>query len=170
MPVTIQDLNRDNQADFVAALGHVFEQSPWIAAQAWHSQPFADKDALHRAMTAVLWEAPLAKQLALIEAHPDLAGKAAIAGELTEESTREQTSAGLNSLTADEFSSFTRLNTAYRARFGFPFIICVREHDKRSILAAFEERLQHTREEEIAAALEEITRIARIRLQEAVTA
>src|ERR1019366_2166115 len=96
---------------------------------------------LHQAMTTALDIAPQSSQVALILAHPDLAGRAAIAGTLTAGSTREQASAGLNYLTADQFETFTRLNTAYRQRFSFPFIICVRDHNKTSILAAFEERL-----------------------------
>jgi OHCU decarboxylase len=116
----------------------------------------------------MMWNAPAPLKLALIRAHPDLAGKAAIAGDLTAESTREQASAGLDRLTPDEYATFIRLNTTYRERFEFPFIICVREHTKESILARFEERLAHDRDREIEAALTEIGKIARLRLLDTV--
>jgi OHCU decarboxylase len=158
-----------NQAAFVTAIGHTFERSPWIASEAWARRPFASVEQLHQALAAVMWEATPDQQLALIQAHPDLAGKAAIAGELTAHSTREQASAGLNRLTPEEYAAFTRLNMAYGARFRFPFIICVREHTKASILAAFEERLAHERRQEIETALGEIVKIARLRLRDAVS-
>jgi OHCU decarboxylase len=109
-------------------------------------------------------EALREQQLALIRAHPDLAGRAAIAGELTAESAREQTSAGLDRLTPGEYEDFHRLNSAYRARFGFPFVVCVKDHDKETILAAAAARLGHSRLEEIETALGEICRIAYLRL------
>jgi OHCU decarboxylase len=108
------------------------------------------------------------EQLDLIRAHPDLAGKAAIAGDLTDDSRREQSSAGLDNLTPEQFATFTRLNAAYRARFGFPFIVCVREHTRDSILASFETRLGNDAEQERARALEEIGKIAHLRLFDAV--
>lgn len=168
MTIALRDLNRASQDGFVAAIGHAFEHSPWIAAQAWHARPFAGIDQVHRAMAGVMWAAPETDQLALIQAHPDLAGRAAIAGDLGADSTREQSSAGLDRLTAGEYARFTHLNTAYHARFGFPFIICVREHTKDSILAAFEGRLAHTREQELHTALDQVARIARLRLLESV--
>jgi OHCU decarboxylase len=164
----LTDLNTADQEAFIAAIGFVFERSPWIAAQAWSSHPFASLDALHRAMCDVVLGAPRVAQLDLIRAHPDLAGKAAIAGALTAESRQEQSSVGLDRLSAEEFAIFTTLNTAYREWFGFPFIICVREHTKESILAAFRIRLLHTPEEEIATALAEIAKIARLRLADTV--
>jgi OHCU decarboxylase len=108
--------------------------------------------------------------MALILAHPDLAGKAAVAGELTPESTREQASAGLDRLTPEEYEAFTRLNIGYREKFGFPMIVCVREHTKESILAQAEARMEHSREQEIEVALGEIAKIARLRLQDLVEA
>jgi OHCU decarboxylase len=163
--VTLRELNAMDRDAFVATIGHVFERSPWIAAETWERRPFAGVEQLHGALAAAMWDAPPEQQLALIQAHPDLAGKAAIAGELTSDSTREQASAGLDRLTPEEFATFTRLNSAYRARFGFPFIICVREHTKTSILDAFQERLAHVRQQEIATALHEISRIASLRLR-----
>jgi OHCU decarboxylase len=154
--------------EFVAALGALFEGSPWIAAETRPSRPFASRDALHQALCATMYAAPLERKLALIRAHPDLAGKAAIAGELTPESAGEQSSAGLDRLSPDEFATFTRLNQAYSDTFGFPFVICVRENTKDSILASFTARLQHPRDQEIETALGEIAKIARLRLLDAV--
>jgi OHCU decarboxylase len=110
--------------------------------------------------------APPEQRLALIRAHPDLAGRAAVAGELTAHSAAEQSSAGLDRLTPDEYERFTRANAAYRERFGFPFVICVREHTKESILAGADARLQRAPEDEERTALEEIAKIARLRLEE----
>lgn len=169
MPVTLRELNAMDQDAFVATIGHVFERSPWIAAQAWERRPFASVEQLHEALAAVMWDATPERHLALIRAHPDLAGRAAIAGELTADSTREQASAGLDRLTPEEYARFTRLNTHYREQFGFPFIICVREHTKASILTAFETRLAQERQREIATALGEVAKIARLRLQDAVS-
>jgi 2-oxo-4-hydroxy-4-carboxy-5-ureidoimidazoline decarboxylase len=108
--------------------------------------------------------------MALIRAHPDLAGRAAIADELTPESTREQASAGLDSLTPEEYEAFTRLNAGYREKFGFPMIVCVREHTKESILAQAETRMEHSRGEEVEVALKEVAKIARLRLEDLVDA
>lgn len=166
--VTLDELNAADQEAFVDAIGHVFESSPWIAAQAWHNRPFESVDRLHQVLSTIMWSAPAPMKLALIQAHPDLAGKAAIAGDLTVESTREQASAGLDRLTPDEYATFTQLNSAYRERFEFPFIICVREHTRESILACFEERLAHDRDREIDTALTEIAKIARLRLLDTV--
>jgi OHCU decarboxylase len=171
MPVTSIALTAVNQLsrdDFVVALGPLFEGSPWIADATWPARPFASLSQLHQALCATMYAAPLEQQVALIRAHPDLAGKAAIAGELTAESTREQSSAGLNQLSPEEFADFTRLNGAYREKFGFPFVICAREHNKTSILEHFATRLEHERGQEIRAALDEIAKIARLRLLDVV--
>jgi OHCU decarboxylase len=166
--LSIEALNAMDQAHFADALGFAFEKSPWIAAEAWAARPFADRAALHRAMATVVERASQEQQIALIRAHPDLAGKAAIARELTAESTREQASAGLDQLTPAEFARFTALNDAYRAQFGFPFVICVREHTRSSILNAFETRLHHDAAAEVTTALGEIFKIADLRLRDAV--
>jgi OHCU decarboxylase len=168
MPITLDYLNAADQAGFVVAVGHLFEHSPWIAAEAWRQQPFATREALHAALTAVMYAADQERQLALIRAHPDLAGRLARAGALTVESTREQTAAGLDQLSPEEHAQFIAFNEAYRARFGFPFVICARENNKTAILAAFSVRLEHTREQEIATALAEIAKIAWLRLIDAV--
>lgn len=167
---SLADLNAADRDAFVAAIGHAFERSPWVAAEAWDRRPFATVDGLHAAMIASMWAAPASRKLALIEAHPDLAGKAAIAGDLTADSANEQASAGLDRLSAEEFATFTRLNSAYRERFGFPFIICVREQSTGSILAPFERRLAHDREAEMETALTEIAKIAWLRLADMLSA
>lgn len=166
--ITLQGLNGADRDAFVRAIGFVFEGSPWIAAQAWHRRPFADVEDLHAALRAVMRDAPEARKLDLIRAHPDLAGKAAIAHALTPESTREQASVGLDRLSVEEFEIFNRLNRAYLDRFGFPFVICVREQSKESILAAFGTRLEHSWAREVDTALDEIAKIARLRLLDAV--
>jgi 2-oxo-4-hydroxy-4-carboxy-5-ureidoimidazoline decarboxylase len=154
------------RAAFVARHGALFEHSPWVAEQAYDEGPFPDEEALLGALVGVVRRAPRERQLELIRAHPDLAGRAAIAGELTADSTREQASAGLDRLTPEEYERFTRVNAAYRERHGFPFVICAREHDKASILAAAAERLHHDTDTEVDVALGEIAKIARLRLEE----
>jgi OHCU decarboxylase len=161
---TIAELNRLDRDAFVATVGHLYEQSPWIVAAAWERRPFADAAALHRATLDIVAAAGEERQLALIRAHPDLAGRLALAGELTADSAREQAAAGLTRLSAEELRRFRELNRAYSARFGFPFVICAREQSKSSILAAFEQRLVNEPAEEIATALAEIGKIAWLRL------
>lgn len=149
-----------SQEAFVAALGAIFENTPAIAAKAWHQRPFDSVEALHRAMVAVVQADSDDAQLALLRAHPDLGSRAAMA----DASVQEQASAGLDRLSPEEYSRFHQLNQAYTERFGFPFIIAVRSHTKASILAAFEERLQNSRESERQTALQEVFKIARFRL------
>ena len=162
--LTVAALNAMSQSDFTAALGFAFERSPWVAEQAHSRRPFPDRDALLSAMISCLKAASRTDVLALIRAHPELAGKAAIAGDVTEESGREQAGAGLDRLSPDEFAQFQALNQAYGGKFGFPFIICARLNDKRSILAAMNRRLQHDEAEEIAEAVAQIGEIGRLRL------
>ena len=163
MSSTLEGLDRDA---FAALLGQAFEEAGWVADAVWQRAPFASLDELDGALRAAVAEAPEAQQLDLVRAHPDLAGKAAIAGDLSATAASEQASAGLDRLTAAQHARFTELNAAYRERFGFPFIICVRLTDKAGILAAMERRLGHTREEEIAAALGQIGEIVRLRLED----
>jgi len=141
----------------------LFEHSPWVEARADARSSSGDR---HADLMAVVREASPEEQLALIRAHPELAGKAAIDGPLTEASAAEQASAGLDRLTPEEFDRFHALNSAYRERFGFPFIICVRLTSKAGILAAMEARLGNGREEEIVAAIGEIGEIVRLRLED----
>jgi OHCU decarboxylase len=162
----MEAINGPDRAGFVARFGALFEHSPWVAEEAWSRRPFADREELFEALQAAMYAAPLARRLALIRAHPDLAGRAAVEGTLTDSSRREQASAGLDRLTPDEYATFTSANAAYRERFGFPLVVCVREHTKQSILRAAAERLDHTRDEEVRVALGEIAKIARLRLQE----
>jgi 2-oxo-4-hydroxy-4-carboxy-5-ureidoimidazoline decarboxylase len=166
VPVTLAELGRMSRPEFVAVLGDVFERSPWVAEGTFDARPFATVDALHQAMTRVVRSAPRDAHLALLRAHPDLAGKAARAGAMTAASVAEQASAGLDRLTDEEYDRFTRLNTAYRERFAFPFIVAVRRQTRASILAAFERRLAQPVEREIETALEEVFEIARLRLRD----
>lgn len=169
-PYTLHSLNGISSAEFTAALGDIYEHSPWIAEAASAKRPFASLQALHDAMVATVRAAPPDKQIALVKAHPDLAGKAARAGTLTAASTNEQMSAGLDRLSETDYARFHQLNDGYKARFGFPFIVCVRRHTKDSILRAFEQRLAHSADQELDAALTEIFRIAALRLDQKVTA
>jgi 2-oxo-4-hydroxy-4-carboxy-5-ureidoimidazoline decarboxylase len=164
---TLAELNALDQAGFVAALGWVFEGSPWVAERAWAARPFASRDALHAALVAVVQAARPEEQLALIRAHPDLGTRLGRAT-LSAASAAEQAGAGLDRLSDAEFARFQDLNARYRERFGFPFIIAVRHHTRASILAAFEARLQHDAATERATALAEIAEIARLRLADAV--
>ncbi|HTH60167.1 MAG TPA: 2-oxo-4-hydroxy-4-carboxy-5-ureidoimidazoline decarboxylase [Paraburkholderia sp.] len=166
----LDELNRMPADAFVAALGGVFEQSPWVAAAAQRQRPFDSIDALHRAMVEAVERAGDERQLALIAAHPELAGKAAVRGELTAESTREQSGAGLDRCTQQEFDTLQRLNRTYRERFGFPFILAVRGYDRRGIIENFEARVHNSREDELRASLDQIYRIARLRLDDLIDA
>ena len=148
--------------------GGVFEESPWIAREAWESRPFSGAEVLHAAMVRVVEAAPPDARLELIRAHPDLAGKAAVAGELTPESEREQAAAGLDRLTPEQYERITRLTAAYRERFGFPFVVCAREHTADSIIATAARRLESDPDDEEQTALNEIAKIARLRLADLV--
>ena len=141
----------------------LFEHSPWVEERADARPSTGDR---HADLMAVVHEATLEEQLSLIRAHPELAGKAAVDGSLTQASAAEQASAGLDRLTQDEFDRFHALNETYRQKFGFPFIICVRLTDKAGILAAMERRLTNDRDTEIATALDEIGKIVRLRLKD----
>jgi OHCU decarboxylase len=161
--------SRMDRRAFVLTFGHVLEHSPWIAEAAFDSGLPEDADTasgLHRALCAVLRDASEAQKRALINAHPDLAGRLARAGRLTADSSKEQAAAGLDRLTDDERARFTELNDAYKARFGFPFIMAVKGRSKAEILTAFERRLANDAATEQRAALEEIERIALLRLRD----
>jgi 2-oxo-4-hydroxy-4-carboxy-5-ureidoimidazoline decarboxylase len=167
---SLDTLNAASEAEFTAALGDIYEHSPWVAKAASSGRPFATLLALHEAMKAAVIAVPAETRLALVKAHPDLAGKAARAGALTADSTDEQASVGLDRLTDEEFARFHRLNDTYQTKFGIPFIVCVRRHTKDSILRQFERRLEHNAAGEMTAALDEIFRIAALRLDARVTA
>lgn len=166
--MTLAQLNELDNDGFTALVGPVFEASPWIARAAAERRPFASLDALYAELVGVVRAADETRQTALIAAHSDLAGRLARDGRLTPFSHAEQASAGLDLLDATERAHFDALNHAYRERFGFPFVICVRQHTKTSILEALVQRLQHSRGEEIATALREIETIADLRLHDLV--
>jgi 2-oxo-4-hydroxy-4-carboxy-5-ureidoimidazoline decarboxylase len=167
--IPLATLNKLPAPDFSQRLGNIYEHAPWVAAAVAAMRPFATIADLYAALRSAMHQASAEERRALVRGHPDLAGKAARAGALTPESTGEQASAGLDHLSEAEFAAFHRLNDAYRAKFGFPFIICVRRHTKDSILASFAQRVGHTPEAEIQTALEEIDRIAALRLDALVT-
>ncbi|MBU1282193.1 MAG: 2-oxo-4-hydroxy-4-carboxy-5-ureidoimidazoline decarboxylase [Gammaproteobacteria bacterium] len=166
--------SRLSREDFVKVFADIYEHSPWVAEKAFDlgqdaGSPDAsidEIDGLHQRMADLLLSASHAAQLALINAHPDLAGKAAVRGELTASSTSEQAGAGIHACTAEEFARFTELNDAYKAKFGFPFIMAVKGSNRHQILAAFEERIHNSPEQEFACALAEINKIALFRLQQ----
>ncbi len=158
-------LNRLDQDAFAEALGGVYEHSPWIPERTHAAGPFASLAALHDALKDAVAQAGEAERLGLLCAHPDLAGKAAIRGDLTEPSKLEQAGAGLDRLSPEEYERFHRLNGAYRETFGFPFILAVVGHSKESILEAFETRLANDAVAERETALEQVHRIARFRLE-----
>jgi OHCU decarboxylase len=163
----LAEIDEMDEEAFVAAFGPVFEHSPWVAREAWRRRPFGNVDRLHAAFAETLRGAPREAQLALIRAHPELAGREAQEGELTAASGREQASAGLDRLSPAEHARLQALNRDYRERFGFPLVICVREHTKDSLLEWGQVRLARSREEEVATALGEVAKIARLRLDEA---
>jgi 2-oxo-4-hydroxy-4-carboxy-5-ureidoimidazoline decarboxylase len=163
---SLNQLNALGRAHFVHVVGPVFEHSPWIAEQTWARRPFNSVHALHRALCETVLAADDAGKLTLIQAHPDLAGKAAKTGTLTQASTREQAGSGLAKLTREEAALFDQLNRAYRRKFGFPFVICARRNRKEAVLAGFQRRLPHSRSQEIQAALAEIFQIAELRLND----
>ena len=152
--------------DFIARYGGVYEHSPWVAERvAGQARGIDDTSRLAELMADCVDNASRERQLALIRAHPDLAGKAQIAGELTEDSTAEQASAGLDRCTPVEYERFHALNEAYHRKFGFPFVMAVRDSSRSEILEAFSKRLRNEPEVEFEAALLEIHKIARVRLE-----
>ncbi|HEX4805203.1 MAG TPA: 2-oxo-4-hydroxy-4-carboxy-5-ureidoimidazoline decarboxylase [Conexibacter sp.] len=168
-PIGLDALNALDRDAFVARVGFAYEASPWVAEAAWERRPFASVAHLRAALRRAVEEAPAERQLALIRAHPDLADRAAVAaGALTPASRAEQTGAGLDRLAPDLHERLLRANAAYRERFGFPFVICVREHTAGAIVAHAERRLRNDARRERRVALEEITKIAGLRLQAAV--
>ncbi len=162
---SLAEVNTLSPADFLTRFGDIAEDSPWVALEAAKARPFASREAMIAAFAAAVREASPDTQIALLRAHPDLAGRAAIAGDIGDDSRREQESAGLDRLTPDEFARFTTLNTAYRQRFGIPFILAVKGATKHDILTAFARRAHSGRAAEIATALDQVARIMRFRLE-----
>jgi 2-oxo-4-hydroxy-4-carboxy-5-ureidoimidazoline decarboxylase len=167
--IDLAELNRMDPAAFEAAVGDIFELAPWVAKAALTRGPFATVSDLHAAMMGAVRAAPHEQQLAFVRNHPDLAGKAARTGDVTDDSRREQASAGLDALSDEEFARFHRRNDAYKAKFGFPFMICVRRHTQESILSEFERRLARDEATEFAQAMQEVFYITRLRIAAKVT-
>lgn len=173
--MTLTELNAKNRHEFVEAVGWTFEHSPWVAERAWDRRPFSSLDALHETMTDIVVSATHDEQIALLRAHPDL-GTARLKPDPTEDapdisdaSQREQAGAGLDTLTRDELDRLTALNTAYREKFGFPFLYAVKGSTKHDVLNALERRLPSTRDVEHQEALRQVSRIARFRLEDVIS-
>ncbi|QAA93589.1 2-oxo-4-hydroxy-4-carboxy-5-ureidoimidazoline decarboxylase [Pollutimonas thiosulfatoxidans] len=164
--LTLRQLNALPAAEFVARLGGVFEHSAWVAQGVASQRPFDSIDALHQAMTVCVQTASPQAQLQLIRAHPELAGKAAVRGELTEHSTREQAGAGLDQCSEQEYKALTQLNRQYLDKFGFPFILAVRGYDRAGIIAQMQRRLANDVDQEQNESLRQIYQIARYRLDD----
>jgi len=163
-PPTLVALSTASRDSFVRSLGGIFEHTPWIAERAFAARPFTSVDELHGAMMAALAAAPHDAKLALICAHPELAGKEAAAGTMTADSMGEQASAGLDRCTPDELALLRAGNDAYREKFGFPFVMAIKGRSRQEILAELASRVGGTRGDEFARCLEEIGKIARLRL------
>jgi 2-oxo-4-hydroxy-4-carboxy-5-ureidoimidazoline decarboxylase len=163
--MTLDQLNQMPETEFVSSLGAIFEHSPWVAASVVAARPFSSLENLHAAMVHAVKTATLEAQLTLIRAHPDLGAKL----KMSDQSVSEQAGLGLDRLSQTEFERFSSLNTAYREKFGFPFIVAVRNHTKTSVLENFVIRLENTVELEVETALEEIATIAKFRMQDLVT-
>ena len=163
--MTLAELNRLDQAGFVGALGGIYEHSPWVPERAWSRRPFASVAELHAAMAEVVASAGEERQLALIRAHPELAGKAMVQRALTADSTVEQSGAGLAQCSPEEFAQLQDLNARYTAKFGFPFILAVKGYDRRGVIVEFARRVDDEREIEFAECLRQIDRIAMLRLE-----
>jgi 2-oxo-4-hydroxy-4-carboxy-5-ureidoimidazoline decarboxylase len=162
--VDMGPINSMDQAVFVQKFGGIFEKSPWVAEKAWDKKPFTSLEEMHAAMVDAVKVAPLPSQLALLQSHPDLAGKEAQAGAMTASSASEQASAGLNALSKDEIKQISDYNAAYKHRFGFPFIIAVRMHTKEGIFFDFSRRLQNDTQTEYANDLQNVYAITLLRL------
>jgi 2-oxo-4-hydroxy-4-carboxy-5-ureidoimidazoline decarboxylase len=166
--VGLDYLNTTDRAGFERSIGGLFEKNAWVAARTFNKRPFTSLDDLYTAMTEVIFQASPAEKLELIQSHPELVGREAVSGTLSSQSQQEQARAGLTNLSPAEVARFNDYNRAYRAQFGFPFIICARKHHKSTILAAFPVRMQHSQAEEIEIALAEICQILEFRLRDAV--
>ena len=165
-PLTLDAVNTMGDLDFAETFGEIAEHSPWVAEHALGIRPYLDREAMMAAFCDAITQAREDAQRDLIRAHPDLAGRAALAGDLTGDSTREQGGAGLDRLTQAEFARFTELNEAYRTRFGFPFILAVKGATKEIVLEAFERRIDNPRETEFQTALDQVRRIVRFRIED----
>jgi 2-oxo-4-hydroxy-4-carboxy-5-ureidoimidazoline decarboxylase len=170
LPISIHDVNGLDEDEFVDAFGDVAEHAPWVAAEAADRRPFHSRDGMIKAFADAIAHADKARQRALLLGHPDLAGRAAIAGDLTRESRSEQAGAGLDKLTPEEFRHFTEMNGKYRDSHGIPFIFAVRGATKHDILKGFADRLDNDPDVEFKTALGQVARIIRFRLEDRVLA
>ncbi|MEI7530920.1 MAG: 2-oxo-4-hydroxy-4-carboxy-5-ureidoimidazoline decarboxylase [Betaproteobacteria bacterium] len=164
--ITLEEINRLNQKEFVDKLFGIYEHSPWIPERAYSKAPFGDGEDLAKEMRLVVAAASHQEQLGLIAAHPELAGKASVRKELTAESNQEQSGAGLDQCTPEEFGLLNEMNQAYNQKFGFPFILAVKGHNRHSIIQEFSKRLNNSLEDEFKACLEQIDKIATFRLND----
>ncbi|MDH3762867.1 MAG: 2-oxo-4-hydroxy-4-carboxy-5-ureidoimidazoline decarboxylase [Gammaproteobacteria bacterium] len=164
MTLRIEEINQRSETDFVSLLDSIFEHSPWVPELVYDRRPFENRESLHREMVAAMRQAPELQRMALLCSHPELAGKEAASGSLTDASQREQAGAGLDQCSAEELRQIQALNQAYRERFEFPFIIAVSGLDKYQIIAAMQQRLGNSRSDEFETALGEVEKIARIRI------
>lgn len=162
--MTLLELNAADRVAFIAALGWIFEESPWVAERAWDKRPFSTREALHDAMTSVVSSASPEEQLALLRAHPDLGASRL----MSDASIREQGDAGFDALTGWELRRLRQLNAAYTEKFGFPFVYAVKGSTKDDVLRALERRLPSTRDAEQKESLAQVFRIARFRLEEVI--
>lgn len=165
---SLDDVNALDRSEFIARFGDIAEHSRWVAEAAERCRPFADRRAMSEAFVDAVLSAGEPEKLALIRAHPDLAGRAAMAGDIADESRREQSAAGLDRLTAKEYSRFSALNKVYREKFRFPFILAVKGADKHKILRSFAERIENEPEAEFANAIRQVAQIVAFRIEERV--
>ena len=170
MPISLAELNHADRSAFVARVGGIFEHSPWIAEQAWDARPFKDVAALHAGMVRAMRAAPHLQQLALLRAHPELAGKAMVSNTLTADSANEQTRSGLTNCSPQDLATLQTLNADYNKKFGWPFIAAVKYLDRASIIKLFAERLELSAADEFENCLANIEKITRWRLDEQVAA
>ncbi len=167
--LTLDYLNSCDENVFISRLGSIFEHSPWVAEQVVKLRPFASIERLHAAMVAAVDDSTEQAKLTLIRNHPELAGKEAETGQLTAESTREQRGAGLDQCSAGELTQLRELNRAYLERFDFPFVIAVSGLDRQQILQQMQLRLHNDKQQELATSIEQIGRIAQIRLDQLIS-
>lgn len=170
MSLSIAAINALSRDEFIQRLGGVFEHSPWVAEAAFAKRPFADVAGLHDAMLGAVRDAPFAGQLAFLRGHPELAGRAMVAGALTADSSNEQTRSGLTQCSPEEFAKLQELNAAYGKRFGWPFILAVKHLDRATIIRTFGERLSASAADEFEECMANIGKITRWRLDDLVAA
>lgn len=158
----IEELNQSDKQTFISVLGGIYEDSPWVAAQTWSQRPFSTAEEVQKAMRDTVEKAPREKKIELLRAHPDLGENT----EMTDASEREQTSAGLDQLSPELYAAFQQLNERYKDKFGFPFIMAVKDKSPDAIKSAMEARIENSKPEEFQTALTEVHKIAQLRIEE----